>query len=135
MNPPRTSSPIRRIGGGPSATRQHDALGLILNSQFLTLNSFEFDRNQVTSPENLSELVPGELILFDLREHGNPYYTGYTMIVLENDPDKKEIIVGEGHISGAPVEMSTYTYDEILGKWKGPVVSKGRKWCTKCFGN
>jgi len=91
------------------------------------------DRDRVTTPKDLDKLEGGDMIIYDLRYQNNPLYTGHTRNVLDNDPQKKQVTVGEGHLTG-PVQVQTYTYDQIKSDWQGPVGMKGREWNWKVLG-
>ncbi len=92
-----------------------------------------FDRNRLTRPKDIDKLVGGDLISYNLKYQRDPRYRGHTMNVLDNDPAKGVIRVGEGHLTG-PVVESRYTYKDIREKWRGPVEGKGREWNFSVIG-
>jgi len=89
-----------------------------------------YDRNVITSPDEVSKLQPGDLIIYRIEGQG---LTGHTMVVLENDAKSKKITVGEGHMEGKPPEKSKYTYDQVFKKFGPPVDNKGRTWNCECI--
>ena len=89
-----------------------------------------YDRNRITTPEDVSKLQPGDLIVYRIEGTG---LTGHTMVVLQNDAAKKTVTVGEGHMGGGLPEKSDYTYDQIFKRFNGPVDNKGRVWNCQCI--
>jgi len=88
-----------------------------------------YDQDKITKKKPLSDLVPGEIILYHLP--GNADYTGHTMIVTANNTTAKKITVTEGHIGDGPPTEETYTYAEIRSKFDEKPNSEfkgGRKW-------
>lgn len=86
-----------------------------------------FDQTKVTIQKELNSLVPGELILYDLRGQGGAY-TGHTMILLKNDPSNKKVEVAEGHLSDQPPTRGTYAYKDLPNKFENSVYIGGRGW-------
>jgi hypothetical protein len=82
----------------------------------------------------LSSVRVGDIILYDLRDHGMATYKGHAMPVLEVAKDSSgkatQVAVAEGHTSQTPgvgtlIGKGTYSLEQIMqkGGWGGP----GRK--------
>ncbi len=86
-----------------------------------------FDQDKVTVPKDLSALVPGDLILYQLS--GNPDFTGHTMVVLTNDASGQEVEVAEGHTGSGSPTRGTYAYTALPGLFGDTSQFKGgREW-------
>jgi uncharacterized protein RhaS with RHS repeats len=83
-----------------------------------------------TLPETWKDLGIGDLMLYDLRYHRHPEYTGHTMIITNKGKcDKGDCwFVYEGHTAGRGITTGKYTKEEFLKNWKGPWQGKGRYW-------
>jgi hypothetical protein len=119
-----------------------------------------FYEDKITVPRELERLAPGDLIVYDLRHHGEKY-RGHTRVVIKNghswfwrfpsgtteigaSPGSRppytewqlgwlpSIEVVEGHLS-TPVEPNTYTYKQLSMEWLGPFEGKGRTWNCEIF--
>ena len=85
-----------------------------------------WDQGKVTRARPYLDLIEGDLVLYDIPNHA-PAYTGHTMVVVENDKALRRVIVVEGHLDEFP-EKNQYSYEQLDGKWNGPLERKGRIW-------
>ena len=93
---------------------------------------------QNTLPQEWIDLEPGDLILWDLRRHREPTYSGHTATVIEKNKCGEDACwkVLEGHLEGGMGE-GEYTEKQAKDRWPpgprwGPIwEDRGRYWNWK----